>query len=943
MDYSKKANLHKRKSAVSKTNKAKNRLVTIGFRVIVSVVLLSIFAAGGVAFGAYMGVIESIAHLESIQYRPAQFSSVVLDKHGNEIDRFLASQNREYVTLDQIPLHLQQAFIAIEDHRFFEHNGVDVRGTLRALHVTLTTDRVEGGSTITQQLIKNNVMNVGRNTIETKLQEQFLALRLESDLTAQMGSREAAKNYILELYLNTVNLGGQLYGVQTAARFYFDKDVSDLTLSESAVIAAITQHPWRYNPVNNPTYNRMRQTTVLNRMLDQGFITPAQHAEAIADDVFDRISEFRDTQVDTVIRSYFVDHLFNTLVEDLIAAGIVNTRVEAGLFIHNQGLTIESTMDPRIQSIMEEAFLNDSFFPGEFEISIEYRISYRDNLSGGTYHREVIGTVANASQIDQWVENTRAGILGEHGEVVSERILPTPQPQSAMVVLDHNIGQVRGIVGGRGEKLTNLGLNRATYSRRHPGSVFKMVASYAPAFDLGLLAPGSILIDAPFTLSQPGGNWTPQNHNHRFEGRVNVRRAVAQSMNVVAATTMLDVGIDVAFNYLLNFGFGLVDTDRGPATALGGLTHGVTQLELATAFGAIANGGVLIDPMVYTRVLTHDGEVLLYANQEARSRQVMREAPAYLLTSTMEDVLTQGTGGGARLNTNMAVAGKTGTSQETRDLAFVGYTPYYTASIWLGHDQPRTLRNHGHSHLRLWAHVMNRIHEEIPITPNFQRPPGIVTARICVDSGLLAIPGICDRVHGGTRVRSDIFDRDHVPTMQCNIHGSVRIDTLTGLPVTEDTPLYRQDVVVGEIDPATGLPVDYSISGFEFGYYPYENEDGGIGESPPPVYDMPDVFIPPNFDDVQQQQEDSGSSLLDMEGSIIQENNNITTQPPATQQPATQQPINIDVTPPSQSPVGEQQQDIVQSPPPVIAPPITEVGPSFTPVPEFNEQQFGDD
>ncbi|MCL1996223.1 MAG: transglycosylase domain-containing protein [Defluviitaleaceae bacterium] len=854
MDYSKSSNQRKRKAAVSKAQKARNRFVTVAFRFIVSAILIIVFAAGGIVLGAYVGILDSVAHMEGMQFRATIASSIVLDRHGQEIWSFRAEEDRQFVPLYQMPLHLQQAFIAIEDQRFFEHNGVDVRGTLRAIYVTLTSDRSEGGSTITQQLIKNNIMGLMYNTVETKLQEQFLALRLERYLIDELGSKEAAKYHILEEYLNTINLGRQLHGVQTAAQFYFNKDVSDLTISESAVLAAITQWPVRYDPINNPENNRVRQTTVLDRMLAQGFITEREHAEALADNVFDRISEFRLTQVGGDIRSYFIDHLFVTLRDDLVAAGIANTPAEAGWIIHNRGLVIETTMDSRTQSIMEEAFLDDSFFPGSFEITIEYQISF--SLDGNIYHQEHQGTVFTAEQVYEWVEATRNEVLGENGVLVNEIIHPTPQPQSAMVVMDHRTGQVRGIVGGRGEKLTNLAFDRATAGRRHPGSVFKMVAAYAPALDLGIVQPASQIRDEPITV----GEWSPQNWDNTFRGRVDLRFAVAMSGNVAAVHTMMEVGVDRAFQYLLDFGFDLVDepdqwgnTDRGLATVLGGLTHGVTQLEMVGAFGAIANAGQFIEPTVYTRVLDNDGNLLLAANPQVR--QVMRPAAAYLLTSTMEDVITRGTGTPSRLATNIAVAGKTGTSQNVNDLNFTGFTPYYVASIWLGHDQPRGLGgNRGNSHQRLWAHIMNEIHdrEDISHQPNFNRPPGIVSVTVCADTGLLPSPGC--------RTRTDIFDELHVPT-QRHTRTAILIDALTGLPITGETPIYRITEVLVDIDPITGLPMNIggedgffgegfgNITGDE-GYgssneFEFPSFDGDIDSLPDLLPTLPPGAVPP--------------------------------------------------------------------------------------------------
>ena len=933
LDYSKDANQKNRRNAVSKTKKSRNRVVTIIFRVVVSLAIISIFAAGGVAFGAYLGIIDSISTIDYMTIHiPTYETSIVFDRYGNEIDRFWAGENREFVSLEQIPLHLQNAFIAIEDQRFFEHNGVDLRGTMRAIHVTLTTERQEGGSTITQQLVKNNIMGIHTNTTETKLQEIFLALRLEAGLASQLGSTEAAKRRILELYLNTINLGGQLHGVQSAALFYFNKDVEEITLSEAAVLAAITQSPGYFNPARNPQNNRLRQVTVLNRMLAQGLITEAEFTYAYNDPVFERISEFtiqREEQGN--IRSYFMDHLFNVLVEDLIEAGFAATRTDASQIIHNHGLRIHTTKNPYIQAIIEEVYLDDSFFPAqEFEISMEYHISFTDTLTDEIVHRSFLHiTVPNLERAYEWRDEMRAYLLGEHGEFIIDRFITTPQPQSAFVVLDHNTGQVHGLVGGRGEKRANLAFNRATEGRRHPGSVFKMIASYAPAFDLGLLAPSTILVDQPFVITSGGQEWAPENWQNHFRGNntaggITVRRAVADSFNRVAAmTTYHLVGVDRAFQYVLNFGFDLPDTDRIPSIALGGLTEGVTQLELASAFGAIANGGILIEPTFYTRIYDHRGDLLLEANPQ--ERQVMRPEAAYLLTSTMQDVLTQGTGGMARLNGNMAVAGKTGTSQGTRDINFVGYTPHFTASVWLGHDQPRDLRTPtGNPHLRIWSTIMNRVHEDLEVIPRFERPSGIITEQVNTATGMIAVPGVGN-------IRTEIFDRNFRP----NHGGPIRFDVLTGRPIIEEIPEHY--VVIGT-DPTTGEPIMGPPQTYTYNYYEqfyqYFNDDtdDNVVEEPlieqPHVYELVvDDFVNPDFSDQQV----------------------ANPEPPVTWPPVQNAPpiVEPDPEPPTVPPINNEGQiTLPGGNVPTIpdeAPIITElpVMPDLPPVEEFTENVIG--
>jgi len=923
LDYSKDDNIKKRKDSRSTPKKVKNKAITITFRIVVATFIISVFALTGVVLGAYIGIIENATRMSGISVFPSRFTSIVMDKNGDEVFRFTSEENREYVTIDNIPLHLQNAFIAIEDARFFSHNGVDPRGMLRALYVTLFTDDVEGASTITQQLIKNNVLQIPRNTFETKLQEQFLAVRLESQLREQLGSKEAAKKHILEVYLNTIFLANGLHGVQTAANFYFNKDVSELTLSESAVIASITQNPSFYNPVRFPENNRVRQTLVLNRMLEQGFITPAEHHEAINDDVFARVSEFRNiADEESNIHSYFSDHLFEVVRDALIEEGIVSTRIEASNMIFNGGLRIYTTLDQNIQNILEETYLNDSFFPAsEFHIEVRYLLTIRNEITGEVSNLERTTSVRNEDAMNNWVDSVREELIGEHHTVLGERIIPVAQPQSAFVVIEQSTGKIRGLVGGRGEKTENRAFNRATHARRQPGSVFKMLASYAPAMDLGLISPSSMLNDVPFEHN----GWRPSNWNNRFLGLVSVRDAVKNSMNVVAVTTMRDVGIDTVFDYLLQFGFttladgelinGQIFTDRVFSTALGGLTHGVTQLEVTAAYAAIANNGVYIEPTIFTRVYDQEGNLLLEANPE--SRQVIRDTAAYLLTSTMKDVLISGTGPMARLNTSMPVAGKTGTSQNTRDLTFVGYTPHFTAGVWLGHDSYQTITTTSNAHLTIWAHIMNRIHEGLPIVP-FDRPSGVVSASICRDSGLIAIPGLCD-------ITTDLFDSAHLPTATCNIHGTMVIDTLTGLPATADTPFYRRRTVAGPGSSHNQSVDDYS----EYNDEPqYENSDNDFStgdyndeDITPPVNTSPDAnapVIPPTMAD-----------------NVPVPSPNVPL-PPVEQAPPD---VDIAVLPPVQSEPPAQQISPPAPPQPIEEPPAPALPPvpEFDPIPEFTE------
>ncbi|MCL2610679.1 MAG: transglycosylase domain-containing protein [Defluviitaleaceae bacterium] len=874
MDYSRESNAKKKKAAVSKAKKAQNRIVTVAFRAIAAFTLIILFAVGGTVLGAYVGIIESAPPFVMGAMTPNNFNSTVYDMYGNEIWSFhAAGARRLHAPFYVIPEHLINAFIAIEDERFFEHHGVDVRGTLRAVYVSfIARTGKEGGSTITQQLVKNEIMGLMANDATTKLQEQFIALQAEAQLTEYFdGDRMAAKNYILYRYLNSIALGPGIHGVQMAAQHYFGRNVYTLTLAESAIIASITQSPTALDPSRFPYTNRQRAVTVLNRMLAQGLITETEHEYATNDlyyAAYERIDLARAQieEVEVNVQSFFVDHLVEALAYELVAQGVAMNRNAAMARIHGGGLRIHTTMNQTVQRILEEAYLDDSHFPASaFQILIDSRISATNNY-GDIVHfimsPEANYTVPNMDAFENWVYN-RVSYVEEQGYVIiAQQHLPIVQPQSAMVVIDHHTGQVRGIVGGRGKKTENLAFNRATQAERQPGSVFKILTSYAPAMDLGLIVPDSPLVDAPIVWEE-FNNFSPSNFDNRFRGRTNVRQAVAHSFNTTAVSILRDVGIDTAFNYLLNFGFTtLVDgvnergqTDRVPSTALGGLTYGVTQLELAAAFATIANGGMYIEPIVFTRVYDQWGNLVLEANQARR--QVLQPTTAYLLTETMIGVVSGGTGTMARLDNGMETAGKTGTSQHTNDLMFAGYSPHLTASVWLGHDHPRTINTASLSapHTRIWSYIMNKIHEELnkPIITSFDRPSGLVqTDRYIGRPAPLATPS--NRIE--TNVAIEGYSRPSYPDED-------------GYEHTGDV-LYSEDgnsiIIYDGNELETDVDSSQNIDNF-----PPSTEQFSPSQEPPPLTIPPLPFDPSapqtpspplNFDSILPNQD---SSIIDNE------------------------------------------------------------------------------
>lgn len=789
-----------------KKKKKKAGPIKIFFRIVFIMFLIVCFAIAGGAFGAYVGIIDSAPKLELIAIKPNVYTSIIYDTNGNEIDRLHGDENREYITLDKIPKNMQNAIVAIEDERFYTHNGIDIKGILRAIYSKLSGNRIEGASTITQQLIKNNVTKVTRNTIETKLQEQYLAIKYEKELTKQLGSKKAAKDYILELYLNTIALHHGYNGVQAASLGYFNKDASELDLAECAVMAAITNNPTLYSPRTNPDENKKRQKRILNNMLEQGYITQSEYNDAIVEDVYSKVSKNTQQIEDSGsnIHSYFVDSLFEQISQDLQDQYNMST-AQANNILYNSGLQITSTLDVNMQKIMDDAFLNDELFPKvKYGIDVTYTVSILDKTTSQQEHKEFRQFVTDKEAADKFVADKRAEIqesLLSTQEILSDKFNYFPQPQAAMVIMDYHNGEVKALTGGRGEKLVNRGLNRAVDSARQPGSVFKVLASFAPGIDLGTITPATVFDDIPLDLN----GYKPKNwySNPPYRGLSTVRDGIRDSMNIVAVKAMNHTGIDACYDYLLNFGFTTLQDDNHASTALGGLTNGVTQLEVTAAFGAIANNGEYLRPMLYKKVLNHNGDVLLENTME--SKQVLKKTSAFLVTDMMKDVVTAGTGTNARFkNIKMPLAGKTGTTQKSRDLTFVGYTPYYVSGIWLGYDRYDDVVNNmsnlnQSSHLVLWRTIMEQIHEGLE-PKDFEKPEGIVTATICRESGMLASK-ICSSDPRGGTVRTEFFAKGTQPTDYCNVHKQVTYDTSTNMVANEYCPKELVKSITGIVRP----------------------------------------------------------------------------------------------------------------------------------------------
>ncbi|GHU50407.1 penicillin-binding protein [Clostridia bacterium] len=786
------------KDPKSKKRKTKNKATVLMFRAVTAVLLIILFAVVGAAAGAYIAIIrDTPTNFDMYVVEPDKYTTLIVDQNGVETGHFSGEENRENVNFSQVPENLKNAFIAIEDERFYSHNGIDIKGIFRSLYVLLTRHDTQGASTITQQVIKINISKRISNNFETKIKEQYLAVKYESFLKEKLGSKRAAKNYILETYLNSIAMNHGLYGVATSAEYYFGKDVKDLDLAECAVLAGITNNPSRYSPDTNKENNKVRQTAILNKMLELKMISKSQHDEALAEDVYSHIGNVRAAENEDTVKTYhsfYEDQIFESVLADLIDIGY--DKATATAKIYSGGLKIVSAQDAEIQKIIDDAYLDDKNFPEQdYEIDVLY-IATIKNSSGENRNIEVRKTVKTDEAAEDFVVQARADNVAYGEEIIGERIEKTPEPQSAFALIDYHNGEVKAIAGGRGVKQNDRAFNRATAAERSPGSAFKPLASYAPAVDLGLVSPSSVYDDVPFTV----GRYSPSNWDFKYIGYTRVRYAIAHSMNVIAVKNMYATGIDKCFDYLKNFGFTtLVESDRGLSTALGGLTYGVTQVELAAAYGTIANGGYYNKPVFYTKVYDHDGEILLENTME--QKQVLKATSAYLLTDMLKGVINGagGTGGKAAFKKlKMPVAGKTGTTSDANDLVFAGFTPYYVASVWLGFDQQKPIKHGAGDHLSLWSKIMEEVHVQKGLEPKeFVKPDGIVTATVCRYSGKLPVYGLCDADPRGSALVTDIFAAGNVPTESCDVHAQVEMDTSTNMKANMYCPSQVLETRIG--------------------------------------------------------------------------------------------------------------------------------------------------
>ncbi len=784
-----------------RSGKMGSRLILHALKILFLLAVSAAAIFGSFLYGTVQGIVDQSPEAESLTIAPLGIASVIYDKAGKPVETLIQSgSNRDPVALSAIPQNLINAVVAIEDERFWTHEGVDIRSIMRSMASLLLRGSINGGaSTITQQLIKNNIFDGGAEKgwgarFIRKFQEQYLAIKLE---------KEVSKKEILISYLNSINLGQNSLGVQVASRRYFGKDVSELSLSECACLAGITQNPYRYNPIRFPKNNATRRQSVLNHMLKQTLITPEEYAEAMADTdaLYERVAaNNRKIQESSSTYTYYTDAVINQVLEDL-QTKLGYSESDAYAMLYSGGLNIYTPLDSDIQAVLDDEVNNPDNYPSDcFQWSFTCAIKVEE--ASGTTKTYTESNVRRTLELNDLIFNSREEIadlitqfkkeiLKPGDSVADEKIYYTLQPQLSAVIIDQKSGYVLAICGGRGAKNVSRSLNRATDTTRSPGSTFKVLSTFAPGLDSGAITLASWQNDVPFTYQ----NYTMRNWwgNDLWLGRSTARMAMVYSMNVVSAEFMINnVGIENAFDKLEDFGFstlvreetigGKVYTDLGPALCLGSLTKGVNLLELTDAYAAIANGGTYIEPTFYTRITDHYGKVLLTREQEYH--RVIDPSTAFLLTSAMAGSMLQqnakgtwvsSTSAAAALNINFAAAGKSGTSTDStgkgRDCWFIGYTNYYTMGVWSGFDDgSKTLNGNvtmNDYHKIVWKAVMDRINAGKLAVPFIQ--PGNVTAcYICPLCGRLSTVA-CERDEDNPPY-IEYFTVGTEPKEACNCH-----------------------------------------------------------------------------------------------------------------------------------------------------------------------------
>lgn len=900
-------------------------------------VLISLTLFAGSVGLAFVNILTTAPEIDPYSINSGfEETSLIFDKDKNLLEKVETAEYRTFVKLNKVPQFLKDAFISIEDERFYEHPGVDPKGILSSLYENFKAGGVvRGASTITQQLIKNTFLS-NEQTLTRKLKEIYLALNLETKLS---------KDQILESYLNMISLGQNSYGVQEASRTYFSKNVDEINIAQAALLAGIVKGPNIYQPFYRVsplkfdeatmrkigeteilgekyilvfnTKSVQRQKVILKKMLELGKINKAEYDEAINFDVV--ASLMPSAKKESEITSYATDYVKNQVVEDLMEKYQI-TKQKAQERLFTGGLRIYSTIDTKVQKDLDEVnrnfngillgdlkrykapllvdrnldkagnivdkdgnlvyykkenLLTDDgylFIPkGEFSINANgdlaitssrilaykkstdiqdyYTIDGSKNLLthrvGGLavpdayYLRQARHSLIIKAEFfeknDKFYKVNETGNLFINPEYFYNNKTGLVQPQSATVIMDYKTGHIVAMIGGRDVKGSRI-LNRATDTARQPGSSMKPLAVYLPALDNGFTAASPIL-DIPM-ITADGKVW-PNNVYTGFKGITTLRESLIYSINVSSARTLKKIGIPTSIKYLKKLGIineenpskdnfvqaseNKTHNDENLASlALGGMTKGVSPLDMTAAYSAIANDGVYNEPIIYTKVLDKDGNIVL--EKEAKQRRVVSPQIAYVMKDILRSTAYEHTGKNAIIK-GQASAGKTGTTDYNADFWFVGFTNYYTAATWMGNDSPKiTITQNSWLAAKLWGHIMTKIHQDKESKPQFAQPDGIVKAYVCTKSGKKPNQ-FCSSDPRGV-VREEIFAKGTEPTETCNVHVALEVNSSNNKLATEFTPEeLKITKVFTALNPAYNPAEHNGILPKDYSYYPPVQSD----------------------------------------------------------------------------------------------------------------------
>lgn len=736
---------------------------------LILVVMLSGVALFGLVMGVAKAYIDTTPELDVSQLTKSDQTSYIYDRNGNLITTFAGMEYRDWADIEEIPDMLKNAVISVEDVRFYKHGGVDYKRLFSAVVNTLRNADTHGGSTITQQLIKNKILT-NEQSYKRKIQEAYLSLEVETILS---------KDEILEAYLNNVFLGDSNYGVKTAAKDYFGKELKELSIRECAMLAGMVQKPYETNPRAN-TYTRSyddgtnkmditddRTNVVIECMYKAGFITEEQRDKALADTVsIIEVSEKKQLYD----MPYFVEYaIYDVITHMLSQREMLDTKANRTAIeneLRTGGYHIYLTVDTNMQHTVEQTLENWDQYPDLADPSAAVKI--KSNADGTT--------------------------------------LEVRQPQSAAVIIDQHNGELLAVVGGRDTPTRRKQWNLAYQSAMEVGSSIKPLSVYGPALDLGL-SPASIVYNFPSPIT--GWNTEtgyPNIGDEKYIGPITLRRGIVSSLNVAAARILMNkVTPAVGAQYLTNLG---VDPSRinadGSGLALG--TSGVTPIEMAGAYGAIANAGTYIEPISFTRVVDNNGKTILRSTQVQQTRQVFKPSSAYMLVDMLTNAVQSGTGTKAKIS-GMTVAGKTGTNSDYRSVYFAGMTPYCTAVVWIGHeDYTQKLKNKstgGKYAAPLWQAFMSEILKGYVDKPIIDESPvalGLTKRTVCSVSGKLATEACYEDPDGHVPV-TEWFEQTNVPQESCNMHIKANICSLSGQVATSYCPQeYVQSTCITLID-----------------------------------------------------------------------------------------------------------------------------------------------